>query len=161
MDREPQLPLRAGPRPRTTCELPHSQLDQQPEDSRHVDDILAEASSWPSVLAGPSAIAGEGARALMLDAGAAARPREAFIVGQEFCHAHAHGDFSLHAALPFPLAAAAERSGWAEPHPLASSGAAPATIVMLYAPRDHAEQEVVRALVRASYEYALSQLAAV
>ena len=161
MDREPQLPPRVGPRPRTTSELPHSQLDQQPADSRHVDAILAEASSWPSVLSGPSAIAEEGARALILDASTAARPKEAFIVDHEFCHAHAHGDFSLHAALPFPLAAAAERSGWAEPHPLVPTGEAPATILMLYAPRNRAEQEVVGRLVRASYEYALSQQAAV
>jgi hypothetical protein len=157
MDRETHLPQRAGARPRTTSELPHSQLDQQPEDSRHVDAILAEASSWPSVHAGPSAIAGEGARALMLDAGAAAGPKEAFMVGQEFCHAHGHGDSSLHAALPLPLAAAAQRSGWAEPHPLAHADQALSTIVMLYAPRDRAEQEVVRGLVRASYEYALNQ----
>ncbi|MGA2307866.1 MAG: VOC family protein [Acidimicrobiales bacterium] len=158
---QPHLPLRAGSRPRTSTELPHCQLDQQPEDSRHVDAILAEASRWPSVLAGPSAISVEGARALMLDAGTAAGPKEAFMVGQEFCHVHAQGDFSLHAALPLPLAAAAEHSGWAEPHFLAHTGQAPATIVMLYAPRDRAEQDVVLGLVRASYEYALNQQPAV
>jgi hypothetical protein len=96
-----------------------------------------------------------------LDASAPAGPKEAFMIGREFCHVHAQGDFSLHAALPLPLAAAAERAGWAEPHFLVHAGRAPATIVMLYAPRDLSEQDVVLGLVRASYEFALSQQTAV
>ena len=98
----------------------------------------------------------EGARALTLDADAADGPAEAFMIEREFCHVHAQGDFSLHAALPFPLAAAAERAGWAEPHFFVPTGRAPATIVMLYAPRDRAEHDVVLGLVRASYEFALA-----
>jgi catechol 2,3-dioxygenase-like lactoylglutathione lyase family enzyme len=144
MDGPPQLPMRAGSRPRTTNEIPHSQLDQQPDDSRYVDAILAEAQTWASVLAGPSTISVEGARALFLD-------------GREFCHVHAQGDLSLHAVLPLPLVAAAERAGWAEPHFLVRAGQAPPTLVMLYAPRDRAEQDVVLGLVRASYEFALDQ----
>jgi hypothetical protein len=73
---------------------------------------------------------------------------------REFCHVHAQGDFSLHATLPLLLAAAAERAGWAEPHFLVHTGQAPATAVMLYAPRDDLERDVVLRLVRASYEFA-------
>jgi Family of unknown function (DUF5519) len=104
----------------------------------------------------PSAISVQGGRALTLDAGTAAGPAEAFLAGREFCHAHARGDFSLHATLPVPLAAAAERAGWAEPHFLARTGQAPATVVMLYAPRDDLERDVVLRLVRASYHFALA-----
>ena len=154
---QPHLPPRAGSRPCTSTEIPHCQLDQQPDDSPRIDAILAEALTWPLVLAGPSAISVEGARGLTLDPSTAAGPSEAFMVGREFCHSHAQGDFSLHAALPLPLAAAAERAGWAEPHFLAHTGQAPATIVMLYAPRDRAEQDVVLELVRASYEFALNR----
>jgi hypothetical protein len=150
------LPLRNGSRPLTSTKLPHSQLDQQPGDSRHVDAILAEALTWRSVLGQPSAIAVEGARALALDRRAASGPPEAFLVGREFCHVHAQSDLSLHAALPLPFAAAAERAGWAEPHYLVQTGQAPATIVMLYAPRDDLERDVVLRLVRASYEFALA-----
>jgi hypothetical protein len=150
------LPLRDGSRPLTSTELPHSQLDQQPGDSRQVDAILADALTWRSVLGQPSAIAAEGARALALDCTAAGGPAEAFLVGREFCHVHAQGDLSLHAALPLPLAAVAERAGWAEPHYLVQTGQAPATIVMLYAPRDDLERDVVLRLVRASYEFALA-----
>jgi hypothetical protein len=149
------LPSRNGSRPLTSTELPHSQLDQQPGDSRHVDAILAEALTWRSVLGQSSAIAVEGTRALTLDGSAAGGPAEAFLVGREFCHVHAQGDLSLHAALPVPLAAVAERAGWAEPHYLVQTGQAPATIVMLYAPRDDLERDVVLRLVRASYEFAL------
>jgi hypothetical protein len=149
------LPPRPGPRPRTTTELPHCQLDQQPGDSCHVDAILAKALIWPCVLGGPSAISVEGARALILAAGTAGGPAEAFMTGREFCHAHAQGDYSFHATLPVPLAQAAEDAGWAEPHFLVQTGQAPATVVMVYAPRDEAERDVVLGLVRASYEFAL------
>lgn len=148
------LPKRSGPRPATSNEIPQSQLDQQPSDSRYVDAILGEALRWPSVVGGPSSISVEGARALFLEEGAAGGPREAFMVNREFCHVHAQGDFSLHAALPVPLAEIAERAGWAEPHFFVHTGQAPATIVMVYAPRDDDEQEIVLGLVRASYEFA-------
>ena len=150
------LALRTGPRPRTTAEIPHSQLDQQPADSRHVDAILSEALTWPFVLGQPSEISVEGARALTLVPGTAGGPTEAFMVGREFCHVHAQGDFSLHATLPIPLAEAAEGAGWAESHFLVHTGQAPATVVMLYAPRDKSEREVVLRLIRASYEFALA-----
>jgi Family of unknown function (DUF5519) len=150
------LPTRSGPRPRTSTELPQCQLDQQPGDSRHVDAILAEALTWPSVEKLPSVISVEGAQALTLDAGNSNGPAEAFMAGREFCHVHAQGDFSLHATLPLPLAAAAERAGWAERHFLVQTGQAPPTVLMLYAPRDELERDVVLGLVRASYEFALA-----
>lgn len=150
------LPVRAGSRPRITTDFPQSQLDQQPADSSHVDAILAEARTWPRVQEQPSKISVEGARALTLETEAAAGPREAFMVGQEFCHVHAQGDHSLHATLPLHLAAAAQRAGWAEPHFLVHTGQAPATVVIIYAPRDEVEQDVVLQLVRASYEFASS-----
>jgi len=149
------LPTRAGSRPRTTAEIPHSQLDQQPADGRYVDAILAEAVTWPSVVGEPSKISVDGARALTLDTSSQGGPPEAFMVGREFCHVHAQGDYSLHATLPVPLAEAAERAGWAEPHFLVHTGQAPATVVMVYAPRDESERDCVMQLVRASYEFAL------
>jgi len=149
------LPARTGPRPRTSSEIPHSQLDQQPADGRHVDAILAEAATWPAVIAGPSQISVDGARALTLDTSSPGGPPEAFMVGREFCHVHAEGDFSLHATLPVPLAEAAEGAGWAEPHFFVRTGQAPKTVVMVYAPRDDSERDIVMQLVRASYEFAL------
>lgn len=148
------LPPRPGPRPRTSTEIPHSQLDQQPTDDRHLNAVLDQALSWPAVREASSAISVDGARALSLDPDAATGPTEAFMIEQEFCHGHAQGDHSLHTTLPLPLAAAAEHAGWAEPHFLAHTGQAPATVVMLYAPRDETERGIVLELVRASYEFA-------
>jgi hypothetical protein len=45
-------------------------------------------------------------------------------------------------------------AGWAEPHPVARMGLIPATAVMLYAPRDDDELEVVGSLIRASRDFA-------
>jgi hypothetical protein len=151
------LPTRAGARPHTTSAFPHAQLDQQPADDRHVTAILAEATTWPSVLPAHSGISVDGARALALDPAAAHGPTEAFMVGQEFCHVHADGDLSLHAMLPLPLAHEAVGAGWAEPHFLVHTGQAPANVVLIYAPRDDHEHDIVLRLVRASYEFALGR----
>lgn len=52
------------------------------------------------------------------------------------------------------LAEEAVEAGWAEQHPVARRGLIPPNAVMLYAPRDDAEREVVEALVRASHAFA-------
>jgi Family of unknown function (DUF5519) len=150
------LPYRTGPRPQTTTQIPHKQLDQQPDDTRLVDDILGVARRWPHVSAQTSGISVEGACALALDDSVVGGPAEAFIVGREFCHVHAQGDRSLHATLPMELATAVESTGWGEPHFLVHRGDLPATVVMLYAPRTDNERDVVLELVRASYEFALA-----
>lgn len=149
------LPPRVGDRPQATASLPHSQLDQQPSSTRDLDSVLTEAATWPHVTVQASRIAVEGSRALVLADGAETGPAEAFMIGREFCHGHAGGDASLHAALPPDLARAAEQAGWGEPHYLVHTHQAPPSITMLYAPRDEAERDVVLRLVRASYEFAL------
>jgi hypothetical protein len=149
------LPLRAGERPSATASLPHSQLDQQPASTRDLDSVLAEAATWPHVRIQSSRIAVEGSRGLVLTDDGETGPTEAFMIGREFCHGHAGGDSSLHAALPPDLARAAQQAGWGEPHYLVHTGQAPPSITMLYAPRDEAERDVILRLVRASYEFAL------
>lgn len=148
------LPPRPGSRPATSTQIPHRQHDQQPTGRGQLDALLEAAGAWPGVVVGESGVSVEGARALILEGDDVAGPPEAFMVGREFCHGHAQGDFSLHACLPLGLAAEAERAGWAEPHFLALTGQLPATVVMLFAPRNDAEREVVLDLVRASYEFA-------
>lgn len=154
------LPIRAGGRPRTSTRTPHRQEDQQPPDSSYLDDVLTEALAWPGVRPADSGVSVEGARALVLGPGIEPGPPEAFMVAREFCHGHAQGDFSLHATLPREVALATERAGWAEPHFLAHTGDLPATVVMLYAPRDEAERDVVLDLVRTSYEFARASVPA-
>ena len=109
--------------------------------------------SLPGVVERPSGISVPGARALVLEAGPVG-PAEAFMIGAEFAHLHPEPDQSLHVMLPLDLAAEAIAAGWAEEHPVARRGLIPHTAVMLYAPRDHEEREVVASLVRASHAFA-------
>jgi hypothetical protein len=147
---------RRGPRPTTTPTNPHTQLDQQPDDTAQRERLAAVVFSLPGVVERTSRISVPGARALWLDEEPGGPP-EAFMIGREFAHLHPAADQSLHAMLPLDLAGEAVAAGWAEPHPAARLGLVPHTAVMLYAPRDDAEREVVEQLVRASHAFARGQ----
>jgi phospholipase/carboxylesterase len=93
-------------------------------------------------------------RDLHLDRQIAHGPSDAYMVGTEFAHLHGARDGSLHVMLPPQVVAEAIAKGWAEPHPLASRGIAPPTLVMVYGPRDEAELETVWHLIEMSYTFA-------
>jgi hypothetical protein len=148
------LPFRAGDRPRTTPTNPHTQLSQQPDDPGLGAQLARRVFTLPGVSEEPSGISVPGARALVLAEEAAAGPPEAFLIGREFAHLHPAPDHSLHAMLPLKIAEEAVAAGWAEPHPVALRGLIPRTAVMLYAPRNHAELDVIEQLVCASHAFA-------
>ena len=150
------LPSRPGPRPTTTPTNPHTQLDQQPPDGVQRERLAAVAFALPGVEERPSMISVPGARALWLAEGAGGPP-EAFMIGAEFAHLHPGADQSLHAMLPPELADEAVAAGWAEIHPVARRGLIPMNAVMLYAPRDDVERDVVESLLRASHAFARGQ----
>jgi hypothetical protein len=147
------LAHRLGPRPATTPTNPHVQLDQQPDDTSQRDQLAAALFALPHVVERPSLISVPGARALWLSEGADGPP-EAFLIEAEFAHLHPGPDQSLHAMLPPGLADEAVEAGWAEIHPVARRGLIPPNAVMIYAPRDDAEREVVTYLVTASHRFA-------
>jgi phospholipase/carboxylesterase len=118
--------------------------------------LAEQAFALPGVQERPSLISVPGARALWLQEDEPAGPPEAFMVGREFAHIHPLPDGSLHMVLPADWVEEAVRKGWAEPHPLARSGYIPATVVMVYGPRDAQELEVVMVLLRASHGTARS-----
>lgn len=95
-----------------------------------------------------------GARALVLEAAAARGPETSFMVGREFAHLHPAPDESLHIVLPRDVATAAIAAGWAEPHPLAARMQGPSIPVMVFAPRNDEEVDVVAGLVERSYREA-------
>jgi len=148
------LPVRRGDRPRTTPTNPHTQLDQQPADLRWVEELAERVFALPGVSEEPSRISVPGARALILARGEPAGPPEAFLIEREFAHLHPAPDHSLHAMLPEETAREAIEAGWAESHPVALRGLIPPTAVMLYAPRDESELDVIASLVRASHAFA-------
>jgi hypothetical protein len=146
--------MRIGERPRTTPTNPHTQVDQQPADPRWGEELARRIFALPGVAEEPSGISVPGARALVLAPAEATGPPEAFLIGREFAHLHPAPDHSLHAMLPSDTATEAVATGWAEPHPVALRGLIPPTTVMLYAPRDEAELDVIESLVRASHAFA-------
>jgi hypothetical protein len=150
------LPARKGPRPRTTPINPHSQLDQNaPVDLQNV--LWERMRALPHVETGPTRISVSGARAVHLPADRGAGPALAFMVEREFAHIHPASDGSLHLTLPDDIRTDAVAKGWAEPHPLVPKGRVPATVVMVYGPRDAEELETVWSLVVASHDFAIGR----
>ena len=147
------LPERAGQRPSTTPTNPHTQLDQNPEELL-VRELAQRLFALPDVEERPSAISVPGARALWLRDEVSSGPPEAFLIGREFAHIHPMPDGSMHAALPPELAQEAIEKGWAEQHPVARMGHISPNVVMIYAPRNTGEIEIVAGLVAESYRYA-------
>src|SRR4030088_1584053 len=137
------LPPRAGARPRTTPTNPHTQLDQQPTDSRLIEELARRAFALPGVIEEPSGISVPGARALVLAPGEPAGPPEAFLIEREFAHIHPDPEHSLHAMLPTETGSEAIAAGGAEPLRVALRGLIPPTAVMLYAPRDEEDPHVI------------------
>lgn len=152
------LPARAGPRPRTTATNPHSQLDQRPDPAASRAAVAA-GLALPGVHAGPSLRAPPGTLGLFLAPEDARGGADAFLLGAEFAHFHPTPDGSLHLTLPPGTREAAIAAGWAEPHPLAGRPTVSPLTVMVYAPRDPAEAEVVAGLVRASWAFAAGRAA--
>ena len=141
------LPKRAGPRPLTNKNMPHSQIGVQPVPEVNAE-LFRRCFSLPDVRNEPTRISVPGARALWLDENLPLTHPEVIAVGREF--AHIHPDGSLHASLPPDRAREAIEAGWAEPHPMAQYMGNEG-MVMLYTPRTMDELEVIFQLVVDSY----------
>lgn len=153
------LPHRKGDPPRTHKGIPHRQLDQQPADDAIRAKLAARLLALEGVDEAPSGISVPGARALVLRDEIPGHPG-AFMVDREFAHLHPAPDQSLHITLPEDRAREVIEAGWAEYHPLVGEDRLPPTHVMVYAPRDDAELEVVYRLVWESHRFALGDLRA-
>ena len=119
-----------------------------------MEKLARRVFTLPGVEERPSAISVPGARALWLREELPTGPQEAFMIGREFAHIHPMPDGSLHASLPPEAAQEAITKDWAEQHPVARMGYIPQNVVMIYAPRDAQEIEVVAGLVDEAYRYA-------
>ncbi len=131
------IPQRAGPRPLTNKNMPHSQIGVRPVPEVNAE-LFRRCFSLPDVRNEPTRISVPGARALWLREDLPLAHPEVIAVGREF--AHIHPDGSLHASLSPERARQAIEAGWAEPHPTAlymgNEG-----MVMLYTPRTMEELE--------------------
>lgn len=146
-----EMPLRSGPKPRTTTSNPHQQTDQfaTPQALRAAIDAVR---GLPGVRLGPSMRAPRGTVGLYLDAGKG--PDKAFMLGKEFAHFHPIPDGSVHCTLPPGFREEVIAARWAEPHPLAGFDTVSEHLVMIYAPRNTEEAAIVADIVRRSHTYA-------
>lgn len=122
-----------------------------------MEEFARRVFELPDVKERPSRISVPGARALWLDEEIPAGPQQAFMIGREFAHIHPMPDGSLHACLPLERVREAVEAGWAELHPVARMGVIPENSVMLYAPRDEDEIEIIYGLVLDAYNFARGQ----
>ena len=152
------LPSRSGERPQTSRAMPQQQSSQTAPIGLQ-EELFERAIALPGVSTGPSGVSVPGARAFMLDEGAATGPDDAlFMVGREFAHVHPPYDGSLPLILPVEVAKLAIDKGWGEPHPMAQLiGGGSSTALMVYGPRDESEVETVWQILQASYAFAAGQ----
>jgi hypothetical protein len=150
------FPQRPGPRPTTTDDEPHEQLNQLGPVELW-DELHGRALALPGVREDRSGYSFPETKAFWLDPGLAKGPPEAFVWKQEFAHIHPRPNSSWHLQLPWELVTLAISAGWAEIHPVVWLGVAPANSVMLYSPRNAEEMEVVWELVEESYRFACGE----
>ena len=148
------LPARQGDRPQTTNTNPHTQLNQQPDDLSHINELIDWAFTLSHVDRQPSGISVPGAIAMCMQDGHTCDSCNAFMIGNEFAHFHPHPDYSMHLGLPKEEADAVITKGWGEWHPMILRGILLPNIIMLYAPRNEEEREVSRFILGRSYAYA-------
>jgi hypothetical protein len=147
------LPQRLGQRPETTDKNPHRQLTQNAPKVLQ-EQLWHRMARLPDIDTGQSLVSVPGARAMFLCSGCPGGPPSSFMKGREFGHIHPAHDGSLHLTLPDHVRDEALDKGWAERHPLVAKGQVPASVVMLFGPRDLEELEIIWALVQESHGFA-------
>jgi hypothetical protein len=141
------LPERVGERPRTDGPYPHSQVsDQGPVELGH--EIVERVRALPGITIGETLISVEGATAFHVSKELAVGPPEAFAKGTEFGHLHPSYDTSFHVSARPETVKTVVNGGWGEPLPKAPN------TLLLYAPRDADEVEIVWTIVLDTYHYA-------
>jgi phospholipase/carboxylesterase len=148
---------RRGLRPITTHAIPHRQLDQLPP-APLFQALTGRCLKVAYVSVRESRMTSRDTMALWIPDEVAHGPADAFIDDHEFCHIHPLPEGSLHLTLPAGVREGAILHGWAEEHPLVPMGAVSPALVMVYAPRDEEELEVVYSLFLSSFHFAHDHL---
>jgi hypothetical protein len=120
--------------------------------------LLELCSRLPDVRSRKSRFATSEGHALLLPDSEAFGPLDAFIDYPEFCHLHPPPETSIHLTLPPTAIDTVTGLGWAIRHPIHQLGVLK-TLVLVYAPRDLRELDVVFSLVEHSCRFAAGALA--
>jgi hypothetical protein len=146
------LSARSGPRPHTSQDGPHRQIDEIAAPERW-GRLVADVMSMPHVVEGISQVSPATSRALFLDDVTEIRNPAASLAPHgrlEPVHLHGVADTSLHLVLPAARAAEVCALGWGEPHQYADHD----TEVMIYGPRNDADHAIVLQIIRESLSFA-------
>lgn len=153
-----EIPKRTGNKPTTTPSNPHMQLDQQPSDRKLVDELMGWAFSLPDISKEHSKISVHGAQAMCMSEEKMCTHCNAFMVETEFAHFHPAPDGSMHLGLPQRDVKKVIELGWGEFHPVVHKGWLPPNFIMVYAPRNDEEAEVIKKIVFRSYQFAMGEI---
>lgn len=146
------LMSRPGPRPTTSTNGPHRQLDQRASPDLW-GELVARVFALDDVVEGHSQVSPASSRAVFLtDLQTTRSPEMSLAPGGRLEAVHLHGvdDTSVHLCLPAERGRELVELGWAEPHSYADHD----TELMVYGPRTSAEVDVVVELVRESIAFA-------
>ena len=146
------LPKRSGDKPQTHWGLPHHQQTQIPASDLY-DAMKREFLSISPTTTGQSLISVPGAQALFVPECEACN-EAGLMIGREFAHIHPPHDGSFHMVLSPGDAEHVLEQGWGELHPYSASGKIEQRVVMVYAPRDTDEIEVIMQIAHASHAHA-------
>lgn len=150
-----ELPFRAGDRPETSKEGPHSQRTQNASPAIW-GQLVAKAFAIRGVVQGHSRVSmADSMAGLLADLPQEHGPWSLATDGPvEVFHIHGVKDTSIHAVLPPSRSHKVVEKGWGEPHTYADFD----TQIMIYAPRDLAELDVIAGLLAESADFAAASL---
>lgn len=152
MSRLLKLAQREGEKPVTNPLPPHLQHNQH--SPREIYTQMAEwmFSAFAKSREHETWISVPSSRAMWLDEDIENTPNDAFMPpppkSREFAHLHLDG--SIHVCLPEEDVNAIYQAKWGEPHPYKEHGV---NEILVYAPQDEDEMEVLKEVIIASYEY--------
>lgn len=143
------LPLRDGPRIRTSGRVPHVQIGVDQNEALR-EKLVRLTFSLPDIEKRPTIVSISGVGMWLTD-GVSVVHQNAIVAGREF--AHIHDDGSLHAPLPLERALELEKKGWGEFHPWANRNKGWEGLVMLYSASTEQELKILIQLITESYNH--------
>ncbi|NKB70450.1 MAG: hypothetical protein GKR89_25555 [Candidatus Latescibacteria bacterium] len=155
------LPARQGPQPEETYRVPHLQLTQIAPDDMY-DQLAASVARLPGLTVQPVQLLEPGL-GWHLEPGLEGGPDiERYANGGSIGHLHSRAQGSMHLFLPRGLFREIVRpQGWGTLHPFSAMlgvGSAHSDLVMIWAPRNAEDLEVVWLIVQAAFAYGTGQL---
>lgn len=157
MTRKIMLPVRLSEKPATNPNPPHLQYNQH--SPRHIYQNLADwmFSSFEKSREHKTLISVPSTRAMWLDEAVENTPTDGFMpppaYSREF--AHLHKDGSIHVCLAEADIQQVLEARWGEPHPYKHLGV---NEILVYAPQNEDEMEILKQVIVASYEYVTGEV---